>query len=988
MKAKFDETGVKRKVLDILENQGWQVYQGDGDYKWGSRILDEKFDRDLNEVCYWNLLKSKIININKISSEDADRTIDKLKREINAENLVKGNRDFYKFLREGIKVRISSDEKESKEVVKLLDRENINNNSFIAVDEYQFQRKSRQGIRPDITLFLNGIPIINIECKATAQDTFVEDGIADIRDYEEKEPRLFVPALFNGVVDGEKFRYGAIKASEKYYFPWRSEDYTAGDLEMTDSLQDLFHPEKIMDILEYFVFYEENQTKIIPRYMQYRAANRLVERIKKGERKKGLIWHTQGSGKSYTMLFTAYKAKKSARVEDAQYIVVVDRDKLNKQMADTLSSINFPAYQVAQSINHLEKLLSQNKSQLILTTIQKFQDMKEGINAEVDMDTVVLVDEAHRFMEAKFGSELKKAIPEEKRFYFGFTGTPVHEGNSERDRSTFREFSQPEDQGYLHRYSIKRGQQDNIIIPVTFNIRKIEWDISDEELDREFESEFDEMEPEQRQEIIKKYVNETELTELRPRMEKVIQDIHEHYTNHVEPNNFKAMVVTPSRKAAALYGDELQKHFDSRDIEVIISPDGDHNELIDKYHLSDSEETTLIDNFKKESHPKILVVCDKLLTGFDAPVLKTIYLDKTLWNHNLLQAIARTNRPCQGKENGEIVDYQGIFQDLEEILQYDDIVLDYAVHDTEEFVERFKDLVSDLMSIFDEIDLVNDPEVFYECVSRLEKHTEIGTKYERLYKKAQSLYETLQPHEELAKQPLKTHWEILTQIYARYKSLGEDGEENLGDNVREKTRRILEENMDVSQIKRDGQVEYEIPDREVLTEGDVEQPRNKYGFIERVMAQIKTYEPKTEQNIIYEKLRKRVREIIDKWRNDEINEAEGMEELEEVKEKEQESKRKQEEKEFTDVEFAVFKNIMENFDYKVSGSQEAEEIARAIGDRIEQISATGYLPEIRKEIRKAIIYSIVRDLGKKDFFGDDKEEFLNQTISYVLANKG
>ncbi len=984
MKGKFTEEGVEKKVLEWLEGNGWDVVRGNDEYKRGSKVLDDRFGRKVSDVCYWDLLKKKIREINEdIDGKTAKAAVNKLKNEMDPENLVEGNKKFYKIIKNGVKVPVFRNGEKKTRVVKIIDKENIKNNSFKATNQYTFIRKSRKGIRPDVTLFVNGIPLINIECKSTAQNTTVEDAVDNINNYEEKEPRLFIPSLLNIGVDGKEFRYGAVKASYKYYFPWRSNNYKEGNLEFKDGTEDLLKPEKIMDIFRYFVFYEGTDTKIVPRYMQYRAANRMLERIKKGKRRKGLVWHTQGSGKSYTMLFTANKAKRSPEIEDKQYLLIVDRTKLEEQMEDTLESINFPLFEVADSKEHLEELLAENKSQLILTTIHKFGDVNKPINAEVDMETVILVDEAHRFMEEKLGSRLKMAVPEEKRYYFGFTGTPVKEGKSEKDRNTFNEFSHPDDKGYLHRYSIKRGQTDQVITPVAFKKRTTEWEIPEEQLDQDFEEEFEDLDPERKQEIIKKYVDQTELAEIRPRLEKVIRDIQKHYRENVMPNKFKSMVVTPSRRAAALYGDELRKYFDPEDVKVIITTNGDDPEQIRKYHLSAEKEQKVIKNFKRKESPKILVVCDKLLTGFDAPVLKTMYLDKSLKNHNLLQAIARTNRPCEGKENGEIVDYQGVFEDIEKVLQYDDIVIENAVMDEEELVKRFRQRVDQLMKIFDDIELENDPEVFHNCIVKLEKEEGEGVKFERVYSKAQNLYETLSPHEALVEEPLKTNWDILTQIYASYRDTEDGGRGSLGSKVREKTRKILEENLQVGDIENSGEVEYEIPERDVVPEKTVEQPDNQYGFITQALTKKKTLEEKNDKNIIYENLSERVKEIIEKWRNEDISGSDGLKELEKIEHKIEEEISEKETHQMTDIEFSLFKNLKKDFE---ESEDEAERIAKEIGERTEDISLHGYLPEIRRDIRRKILYAL-RDLDRTDLYSKEEEGFVNQTISYILANK-
>ncbi|MFB6115507.1 MAG: type I restriction endonuclease subunit R, partial [Candidatus Nanohalobium sp.] len=234
----------------------------------------------------------------------------------------------------------------------------------------------------------------------------------------------------------------------------------------------------------------------------------------------------------------------------------------------------------------------------------------------------------------------------------------------------------------------------------------------------EFEAEFEDLDLQERDKILRDYVNQTQLAELRPRLEKVTEDIRNHYDSNLRPTKFKGMVVTPSRRAAALYGDEIAKYWDPEEVEVLITADGNDPKVMQKYRKSSEEERTVIDNFKDpQKNPQLLIVCDKLLTGFDAPILKTIYLDKSMKNHNLLQAIARANRPESGKSNGEIIDYQGVLSNPEKAFEYQDEyeIAENAVLKTEELEEEFEDLLSEMMELFSEIEFDGSPDALQKC---------------------------------------------------------------------------------------------------------------------------------------------------------------------------------------------------------------------------------------------------------------------------------
>ena len=985
---KFTESGVEEKMLEWLEEAGWETYGEPEEGKWGSSTLDKKYNRDKAEVVYWKLLKKKIKEINSdINENEAKEVIRKLKRKITSENLIEGNKNFYKILRNGIKHNITIENKEEKNKttsINLIDYQNPEKNTFQAVTQFEVRRRNK--VRPDVTILINGIPIIQIELKSTAEGNTVGTAIQEMKEYEEKEPRLFIPGLLNIACDGEKLRCAAVGAKKKFYFPWHSENFNPEkNFEPKDSTKSLLNPDTILDILEYFVFYRGNQEKITPRYMQYRAANKIIKRIKKGKPKKGLIWHTQGSGKTFTMLYAAYKAKKSSEIEDMQYLTIVDRKKLNEQLEEILESIDFPIYTVAKSINHLEKLLSQNKSQLILTTIQKFEDVEEKVNAQVDMETVVMIDEAHRGTEAKLGSKLKNAIPD--RYHFGFTGTPVKDGKTAQDRNTFKEFS-PQGEDYLDRYSIKDGQQDGIITEITFTTKKVDWEIPEELIDKEFDKEFKNLSNNEKQDIIEKYVNKTTLSEIRPRVEKIVKHIQGHFKKKVEPTGFKAMVVTPSRKAAAIYREELIKYRDPEEVKVIISSEQDDSGVIQRHYLSSYEEKKAIKEFKRKGkNPKILVVCDKLLTGFDAPILKTMYLDKWMNGHNLLQAIARVNRPTKNKGNGEIVDYQGVFDNIEESLGYEnDIIIEKTVIPEEEYIERFKKKLKELMDTFEDIELENDPEIFKKCIVELEKYEEKGREFEEIYKKAQELYESLQPHEELGNPSIETKWSILTQIYTRYRKT-EKGEEkqDLGEEVREKTRKILEKHLDI-ELEGEEKVDYQIPEKKTEVK-EMKQEEPEYGFIERVMNQRESLEEKEDMNTVYQDLSDRVKDIIQRWRNDEINAEEGDKELREIKKDSEKAKKEKEELGLNDSAYSIYKLLMEDKGYsKIVEREKALEISKEIQKDLKELEIRGNIKEIRKNLRRRLI-NILVDQGEKELCKGENKKFLEEAVDYILENR-
>ena len=425
----FTESGVEESVLGWLENDlGWEKYK--------APTLDEKYDRRKDEAVYWNLLKEKLIEINEeITKENVTDFISSLKREFSYENLIDGNQNFLEILKKGKAFSIEdSDGTKDRRYIDLIDFENPGDNSFVAVNQLTFRQK--ETIRPDIVLLVNGLPIVVGELKSSTQEKDYYDAINDLHEYEEQAKNLFIPNLFNLAIDTTDYRYGAINAPKDHYYPWRETPKKYQDIEneVKKAIYSMLNHQTLLDILKYFVFYGEREAKtikIIPRYMQYYATNKIIHRIRKGRHKSGLIWHTQGSGKSYTMLFTAYKIMQTQPIQNPRPIIIVDREKLNKQMKQDLHDVEFPNFKEANTINHLEQMLKQDASRTILTTIQKFQDI--DVRRE-EVNFIVLSDEAHRFLEKDLGSKLEHTLP--NAHHFGFTGTPVRE----RDRDTFNLF--------------------------------------------------------------------------------------------------------------------------------------------------------------------------------------------------------------------------------------------------------------------------------------------------------------------------------------------------------------------------------------------------------------------------------------------------------------------------------------------------------------------------------------------------------------------
>jgi type I restriction enzyme R subunit len=983
----FTESGVEADFLKWLDDEGWEVY-GKGN-QWGSEILDKKYGREREEVIYWGILKEKLIKLNdEITEENVDRFASSLKRDLSHDNLLKSNKKFHKLLRKGKKFTFKTESGSKKtKAIQLIDFENLEDNRFIAANQFRVRQAKGSTKRPDVNLFVNGIPLVTVELKSITQENDYYNAIEDIHEYEDKVSRLFVPGLLNVAADTQEFRYGAVGAPTEYYNPWKPTE-KENQIQNKEAIETLLTKETLLDILDNFVFYEENSgrdVKITPRHMQYYASNLILDRVESQKTDRGLIWHTQGSGKSYTMLYTAKNLLKRNIIDNPQVLVIVDREKLEEQMGKTLSNIDFDLYDIAKSGKHLQQLLEDGSSTLILTTIQKFQTVDN--ESQGNPNTVVLTDEAHRFMEKDLGNKLEAVLPDSQ--HYGFTGTPVRE----QERNTFDHYS-PEGETYLHRYSIKEGIQDNLILPVVFTPRhQMEWEINEEEIDVEFEESFASLPFEEKKEILKQYVTPREIAELQPRVNKISENITQHF-QAVDKNGFKGMVVTPSKKAAAMYGERLQQLIGEDEVEVFISAQGDDRDIIQKFKTSSEERDQIIEKFEKEDkNPKMIVVCDMLLTGFDAPILKTMYLDRNLKNHSLLQAIARTNRLKKGKNNGEIVDYQGVFQNIDKALDYSEEVQESAAIEKDKLftgndeIKGFKPLLEELVEIFEEVEKTNSSEALNQAVTILRKNPDQRKQFKDGMRRLEDLYESISPDKRLAENDIQQKYKWLTQVRIAFKSDEKGPKTNPEDQMREKTKEIIERNVDITKIK-DNFSSYKLS-KEHLEEIKGLEPSVKATKV--TTSGTEHLRPRQNQNPRYKKLSERLNEVIAQWQGGEISDVDAVEKAEDIAEEALELDNAPEKKGMEDYEYAFYTKLIDEYGEYVE-EDEAEEIASMLGEKFREKIDTTFSKwykneEVKKKFGQIIVEVLLKDFDKKELYIENRNTLVEDFWTYTIENQ-
>ncbi|MGG7177441.1 type I restriction endonuclease subunit R [Clostridium paraputrificum] len=756
------------------------------DYIDGDKLTAEYNERDsLSEVILSKRMKKSLKKLNPwISDDNADKVIRKLQRpESLGTGLLEINEKIYDYI---VNLQLTVDQvidgtKETK-TVKLIefDNDKLDNNEFLVTRQFVI-KGPQETIRPDIVIFINGMPISVIECKSPFKDGDSNenvgkyDGFQQLRRYMngregsliEGAERLFHTNFITGILNKYTAFLGTISSGYKHYVEWK-DAYPLKNIDVKDYkdtpqnilLQGIFKKENLLDIMRNFIVYDvdkENSKKIkkVCRYQQFRAVQKCLKRLEEGKTalsKGGVVWHTQGSGKSLTMVFLARKIRSIKKLSDATIVVVTDRTDLDGQIFETFQNTLTNTTPIkAESIEEMKTLLRNSNAQIITTTIQKFQsDKEEGkleglfLDKEYEVlstknNIIVMTDEAHRSQYKGTAANLRTALP--NAAFIGFTGTPI----DKEDKSTPRTFG-----AYIDQYSIKDAVVDGATVKIVYEGRKPDLHITGDNLEELFDQAFEDRSDEEKEAIKQKYANRRTVVESEERIEEVAKDILTHYKEYIYPNGFKAQIVCVSRDACVKYYNALTKYMkeimgEELECKVIFSGANNDEQYLREHHTSKEEQKTILTNFKtKISDSKLcfIIVKDMLLTGFDAPIEQVMYLDRPLKEHTLLQAIARVNRTSgDTKKCGYVVDYYGVLDFLEEAL---------AIFDKEELgspMESMDSLYNEMLSYRENVMRIFtglDKTKIDELVKVLEPEDK-RAEFEVAYKKFVGSVESLMP---------------------------------------------------------------------------------------------------------------------------------------------------------------------------------------------------------------------------------------------------
>jgi type I restriction enzyme, R subunit len=641
-----------------------------------------------------------------------------------------------------------------------------------------------------------------------------------VQGYEQAVAPFFVPNAFSFATEGKVYRYGAVGMPLDLWGPWRDDSGQEPEYEglkhVMQSVEAMLSPQVVLDMLKDFTTFAAKSGKthkIISRYQQYHTVNKIVRRVVLGKTRKGLIWHFQGSGKSLLMVFAAQKLRSNPLLKNPTVVIVVDRIDLDTQLTGTFMATEVANVVTTDNRDELQRLLSTGVRKIIITTIYKFAEAGGVLNDGSNI--IVMVDEAHRTQEGDLGRQMREALP--NAFLFGLTGTPINK----RDRNTFYAFGAEEDKsGYMDRYSFQDSIRDGATLPLKFEARLVELHVDQQAIDEAYAQITGHLSEEDQANLAKMAANMAVLVKAPSRVERIVQDIVDHFKTKVEPNGFKAMVVTFDREACLMYKREMDRLLPPEASEIVMTVNSRMEEEYRPYDRSKDQEEAILDNFRNPDHPlQFLIVTAKLLTGFDAPILQAMYLDKSIKEHNLLQAICRTNRVYAtdigeaDKTHGLIVDYIGVFDDVAKSLRFDEDEMLRVVENIEALKAEFEPQLQKCLDYFPDVDrTVTGYEglmAAQECLPDNDARDAFAADYLVLAR----LWESLSPDPILMRHKHDYRW--LSQVYESVKPTSGHGK-LLWHVLGAKTLDLIHENVSVLDVHDD--LDTLVMDVEFLTE--------------------------------------------------------------------------------------------------------------------------------------------------------------------------
>jgi type I site-specific deoxyribonuclease, HsdR family len=1021
------ENEIEQLAIDLLKEIGYEYYHG-------QEIAPDSQNpkrRSIEEVIHEEDLRNALTRLNQKTPssliEEAIKTI----KHPHSQNLIENNEQFHKMLVEGVRVNYIKNGDERGEIVKIIDFQNPENNHFLAVNQYTVKEKNNIK-RPDIVLFINGLPLVVIELKnPTQEDVNILSAYNQIQTYKETIPSLFTYNEILIISDGMEARAGSLTSGFDRFLAWKSVDgeTISRSNQLETIIKGLLNKETIIDFIKSFVVFQKSKyedktgqisitsDKKIAAYHQYYAVNKAIkttkEAISKKTKKAGVIWHTQGSGKSLTMVY--YTGKIVQHLNNPTIVVLTDRNDLDDQLFETFSQSQQLLRQQpkkAENRDTLKQLLKVNSGGIVFTTIQKFLP-EEGNTFETLSEReniIVIVDEAHRTQygfKAKIDKDsgkttygyakyIRDALP--NATFIAFTGTPIEK----EDKNTPAVFG-----NYIDIYDISQSIEDKMTVPIYYESRLIKVSLTEEgkKLIKEFEEELEEvgLESVEQSEKTKRL---EQILGVEDRLNKLAEDIVQHFEKRQEVFEGKAMIAVLSRPIAArLYQKiiQLRPDWHSEDltkgkIKVVYTTSPSDDPEVAKHHTTKDQRKILQKRMKDpQDELKLVIVVDMWLTGFDVPSLHTLYIDKPMKGHTLMQAIARVNRVYKDKPGGLIVDYQGIATYLKEALSFYSksggkgdpaIIQEEAVS---LMIDKYE-IVSDMLHGFDykryftsdtneKLNILRDA---VDYVLELEDGKKRFIKHVTELSKAFAL---AIPHEKALE--IKDHVAFFQAVKSRIlklSSTGENGNKTLKANYEIETtiKQILDKALtsdqviDVFEIAGIKKPEISVLSEEFLLEIKNMQHKNiAIELLKRIINdQIKII---TKRSYVKSKsLLQLYEETIKKYQNKIITAAQVIEELLNLAREIRETNKEPEQMGLTEYEYAFYTAIADNQSaLELMGKEKLKELAVVLFQEVRKNATIDWT--IRENVRAKLKVAVKRVLRKYGY-PPDMQELATQTV--------
>lgn len=943
-----EHKSVQARILKYANKIGWSIVsrsEAEQQREFDSTVVSPREKAKNASRFFIETLFEKVKEFNPKFKDSREELLRKLDMPLPS---IHGNREFLQYL-QGEKTFFSREENKEFNLI-LINYDKPDKNVYEVTEEY-YLFNGQYANREDVVFLINGIPVLVIECKNATKDEAIAIGIDQIRRYHRETPEFFVTEQIFTATESIGFSYGVTwNTIKRNIFNWKEKEI--GNLEA--KIKSFCNKQSILDYLKKFIVFaekDEELNKYILHQHQKTAVEKVVKRAHDPGKTRGLIWHTQGSGKTFTMIKTAELLFNAPESEKPTILIMIDRNELEGQMLTNLSSVGVNNVEKAKHIKDLQKLLKNDYREIIVSMIHKFRDMPSEVNKRKNI--YILIDETHRTTGGDLGNFLMAAIP--NATYIGFTGTPIDK--TVYGKGTFKTFGIDDPpKGYLDKYSIADSIEDGTTLPLFYGMAPNDLLVPKEILEKEFLDLADAYgvnDIEELNKILERAVNTRNFLKGRERVKKVAEYVAKHYKENVEPMDYKAFLVGVDRPACAMYKKALDKFLPCEYSEVVYTGNNNDTEDLKEYHLDIKREKEIRKSFTKiDEQPKILIVTEKLLTGFDAPILYAMYLDKPMRDHTLLQAIARVNRPYENEEremvkpHGFVLDFVGIFENLEKALAFDSEEINAIVKDIALLKHLFKAKMEENVPLY--LELItqgfNDKDT-----DNLIAHFRDKSKrkeFFKMFKEIEMLYEIISPDKFL--RPYIDDYSTLSAIYkvvrnAYAKRVQVDRE------FQRKTNELI-------QSKVAGTYPTFYDEYFEINEKSIEYIKSKNNNENtKVINLIKSIEKIADENSddpLLIGLRERAESVEERYEDRQLSTQEALYKIRKIYEDDVKHKKEQAEKGFDGLTFFIYRTLLDK------GLPKSEEITKQIKTEFLNNPNWKTSENELRELRKGVYYAI------------------------------